>query len=88
MTLAEAVKTIIRHCEERDCENCIFEQVDDYDGWRSCQFVREPVYWMVPAETNVYDEVEEHKNCTVQILKNSLTGEESVGWWENEEKEE
>ena len=34
--------------------------------------------------TNVFDEVEIHPNCTVQILRNSVTGEESVGWWVNE----
>ena len=34
-------------------------------------------------ETNLFDEVEEHDNCTVQILRNSVTGEQSVGWWEN-----
>ena len=32
---------------------------------------------------NVYDEVEEHKDCTVQILRNSVTGEISIGWYEN-----
>ena len=36
------------------------------------------------VQTNIFDEVEEHENCTVQILKNSITGETSVGWWENE----
>ena len=36
------------------------------------------------SEVNVYDEEEIHDNCTVQILKNSATGEISVGWWENE----
>lgn len=34
-------------------------------------------------ETNVYDSEETLKNCTVQILRNSETGEVSVGWWEN-----
>ena len=34
----------------------------------------------------IYDEVEEHPNCTVQILSNSKTGEVSVGWWENAEE--
>ncbi len=34
-------------------------------------------------ETAVYDEVEEHRNCTVQILHNSKTGEYSVGWRRN-----
>ena len=39
-------------------------------------------------ETNIFDEEEIHPNCTVQILRNSITGEISVGWWENEEKTE
>lgn len=34
---------------------------------------------------NLYDEEEIHTNCTVQIWKNSTTGEVSIGWWENEE---
>ena len=36
-------------------------------------------------ETNIFDQEEIHHNCTVQILKNSVTGEVSVGWWENKE---
>ena len=32
----------------------------------------------------IYDEVEVHDNCTVQILRNTITGQTSVGWWENE----
>ena len=28
----------------------------------------------------VYDVVEEHHGCMVQVLKNSVTGEMSVGW--------
>ena len=35
--------------------------------------------------TNIYDQEEIHHNCTVQILRNSFTGEVSVGWWENED---
>ena len=37
------------------------------------------------VETNLYDQEEIHHNCTVQILRNSITGEVSVGWWENED---
>lgn len=33
--------------------------------------------------TTIYDIEEIHPNCTVQILRNSVTGEVSVGWWEN-----
>lgn len=35
------------------------------------------------VEMNIYDEEEIHENCTVQILKNSATGDISIGWWEN-----
>lgn len=45
----------------------------------------EPVFkgaktYVIPA---LYDEEEIHENCTVQVLRNSVTGEVSVGWWEN-----
>ena len=33
---------------------------------------------------NVYDECEVHENVTVDIWKNSKTGEMSIGWYENE----
>lgn len=34
--------------------------------------------------TSIYDVVEEHHGCMVQVLKNSVTGEMSVGWKKNE----
>lgn len=36
-------------------------------------------------KTPLFDIVEEHDHCHVQVLKNSITGEISVGWWEEEE---
>ncbi|MGM9601412.1 MAG: hypothetical protein ACI3W5_07495 [Faecousia sp.] len=35
----------------------------------------------IKVETNIYDREEIHKNCTVQVLTNSVTGEVSIGWW-------
>ena len=32
-------------------------------------------------KTNIYDIEEIHHNCTVQVLRNSVTGEVSIGWW-------
>lgn len=32
------------------------------------------------VRTNIYDQEEVHHNCTVQILRNSVTGETSFGW--------
>lgn len=34
-------------------------------------------------DTFIYDQEEVYDNCTVQILTNTVTGEVSVGWWEN-----
>lgn len=39
---------------------------------------------IIGISTNLFDEVEIHENCTVQILRNSVTGEISVGWLEND----
>ena len=36
-------------------------------------------------KTPLFDIVEEHDHCHVQVLKNSITGEISVGWWKEEE---
>lgn len=37
----------------------------------------------VKVETNIFDEETTYPDCTVQILRNSVTGEESVGWRNN-----
>ena len=36
----------------------------------------------------VFDQEEIHHGCAVQILTNSVTGETSVGWWEEKEDAE
>lgn len=35
------------------------------------------------VETNIFNVEEVHPDCTVQILRNTITGEQSIGWWEN-----
>lgn len=42
----------------------------------------------IQYSTIIYDQEEIHENCTVQIWKNSATGEVSIGWWENQETAE
>lgn len=34
--------------------------------------------------TSLYDKEEIHRNCTVHILSNSVTGEQSIGWFDND----
>ena len=38
----------------------------------------------ITVETNIYDTEEIHHGCTVQVLRNSVTGDVSVGWWKEE----
>lgn len=35
----------------------------------------------------IYDQEEIHHNCTVQVLRNSATGDVSVGWWKEKDHE-
>lgn len=39
---------------------------------------------ILAVEPNIYDQEDRHENCTVQILRNGLTGAYSFGWWEND----
>lgn len=34
--------------------------------------------------SSIFDTVERYNNCTVEVLTNSVTGEQSIGWWDNE----
>ena len=38
-----------------------------------------------PESSGLYDIEEVHDNCRVEVWKNSVTGEVSVGWYESEE---
>jgi hypothetical protein len=38
---------------------------------------------IVAIDTTLFDEEEIHPNCTVQIWRNSVTGETSIGWYPN-----
>ena len=37
------------------------------------------------VHTILYDKEELYENCTVQVLTNTVTGDVSVGWWENDD---
>ena len=39
-------------------------------------------------ETNIYDKCKIITNCTVEVWINSVTGEESIGWYKTDESEE
>lgn len=69
-------------------------------GWVGCPECRLFINWNIdPAgavrawnrrtsvrvDAPIFDREELFPDCTVQVLTNSLTGEQSVGWWPNKE---
>ena len=54
--------------------NCPSNCKEYTDGWSS-------------VANNFYNEREVHRNCTVEIWKNSYTGKVSIGWYENGDTE-
>lgn len=67
--------------------------IDRFEGYLDADMIWRIKYKIkqLPApehiESNIFDIEELHKDCTVQVLKNSITGEISVGWWPNEEED-
>lgn len=49
------------------------------------RYLNKFIYFEEQIQSNIFDKEEVYDNCTVQILTNSITGEQSIGWWKNEE---
>ena len=74
----------------------LFARKIEIETYEDMKINRIGVYDTVTKENNIvnvatkinsigiYDQEEIYPNCTVQIWKNSVTGECSVGWWKNE----
>ena len=68
------------------CESCA-NYIED-DPCCGCDGTEESHGSYEETAAGVYDTVEEYPDCTVQVLRNSATGEVSVGWWENAHDDE
>ena len=68
-------------------------------GWIGCPHCKIYKQWNISPDdavevwnsrmtvvTGMYDREELHHDCTVQVLTNTVTGEQSIGWWPNEEE--
>ena len=70
-----------------DCKREIELLESIYEGIEKMPSAVEPLESEFGTGTfsmSVYDVEEVHENCTVQVLKNSMTGERSLGWWKND----
>ena len=86
-----------RNCIHKDiCLNHHgFMSVSSMESWigQDCAFFENKARFIeLPCnkinaivESNIYDEEEVYYDCTVQVLRNSITGETSVGWFRNDE---
>lgn len=62
-----------------------------FDGYDSAEKMHLQRQWTMTdkvKETNIFDSEETIPNCTVQVLRNSVTGEVSVGWYRNVEEDD
>lgn len=73
------------------CECSVSEEhldEDDYCDYGvrldSMQATSEKTSEVMDVHFGVYDKEETYENCTVQVLTNTVTGDVSVGWWQNE----
>ena len=69
------------------CEEVPTKSADDCDFFKDrSRFIELPCNKMnATVESNIYDKEEIYYDCTVQVLRNSITGETSVGWFRNDE---
>lgn len=68
-----------------ECAACMHDFEDGIDiyekskpGW--CPLKEYSPSNPLTVTTNIYDTEEIHHGCTVQVLRNSVTGDVSVGW--------
>lgn len=82
--IAAQIRTIRRLRERiRDLEDENRDLADQLMAARNPSFVAHGQ--IMSVEPAIYDDEEIRGNCTVQILRNSVTGAYSLGWWENEQ---
>lgn len=67
------------------CDTCKWDNNEECP----CAYCSEDGNRWEPKEEHIdkigiYDVVEEYRNATVQILRNSVTGEETFGWYDND----
>lgn len=77
----------VLNCEDVYCETDVEFKKQFSDGCYDA-FEQEHIYYAfvekpIKVEINFFDEEITYPDCTVQILRNSVTGEESVGWRNN-----
>lgn len=85
------------HCDQEYDGSCMLMKKMYYDTYAE-QFANCPIiaianaYEVVEVDNDgntqnvsvrIFDVEELHENCTVQVLENSITGDVSIGWWEN-----
>lgn len=82
----ESLKWLEDHIDELDLVE--YETQTAAVSMALTMLIQAPVRGGIREETDErrFDVVERHENCTVEVLRNSETGEESVGWWENGEE--
>lgn len=80
-------KKICQHCSHKDV--CyMYKDIEEGRKWYSDYFGEDVLcpylYNRTTVMTNMFNVVERHEDCTVEILTNTETGEQSIGWFKND----
>ena len=74
-------------CPPIECDNCD-DMIDCEAGllkWLKSESREDGCYI---SEVRIYDKEELYTDCTVQVLTNTVTGDTSIGWWQNNKTED
>lgn len=78
---------VCQHCSHKDV--CyMYKDIEEGRKWYSDYFGEDVLcpylYNRMTVMTNMFNVVERHEDCTVEILTNTETGEQSIGWFKND----
>lgn len=80
-------KKVCRQCSHVDV--CyMYKDIEEGRKWYEEYFGDDTIcpylYNRTIVMTNMFDVVERHEDCTVEVLINTMTGEQSIGWYKND----
>lgn len=77
-------------CQQCGHKDICYMYKDIEEGWKLyADYFGEDVlcpylYNRTTVMTNIFDVVERYSDCTVEVLTNTVTGEQSIGWFKND----
>lgn len=78
---------VCRNCHHREiCYKLknISEGKKEYADYFGREIMCPDLQEIFLVDPNIYDKIERYEDCTVEVLTNTVTGAQSVGWFRND----